>query len=78
MFVVYRLVNGHPQYRSKDIRNTVLGPIFKKISCVLGSSAILDSTDVFSPCPKTYASALGNTVYYYCYNSFTNFLVGIS
>ena len=41
MFVVHRVLNRHPQYRSTDTRNTYLGRIFQKLSCVLWSSAIL-------------------------------------
>ena len=40
MFVVHRVVNGHPQYHSIDTRNTSLGRILQKISGVY-SSAIL-------------------------------------
>ena len=41
MFVVHRVVNGHPQFHSTDIPNTSLGRILQNISCVLQSLAIL-------------------------------------
>ena len=41
IFLVHQVVNRHPQYRSTDTRNTSLGRILQKISCVLLNSAIL-------------------------------------
>ena len=42
MFLVHRVVNGHPQYRSTDTLNFFWRHILQKISCVLRSSVILE------------------------------------
>ena len=40
MFEVHQVVNWQPQYCSTDTRNTPLGHILQKISCVLQRSAL--------------------------------------
>ena len=50
MFVVHRVVNGHPQYRSADNRSTFLKTYFaKNIVCATELGIFGARTDVFRP-----------------------------
>ena len=49
MFLVHRVVNGHPQYRITDTRNTFYDVFRKKYRVCHGAQPFWDLTDVFSP-----------------------------
>ena len=58
MFLFHRVVIGHSQYHSTDTRNTSLGHILQKISCVPRSSAILGLDRIHWSLPqKTYLTS---------------------